>query len=120
MQAVLDTCCDKPVLQYHSGPHRFHVIARSDAVIVNSFLLTTIVGSWRDWERAVVKEKDCAFDEEGGGVLGTLFRTLHVLLRDDHPYREFNAAQLNRVRMVEALLLFCKVGSLYHEPLYIV
>jgi hypothetical protein len=81
-------------------------------------LLTTIVGSWRDWERAASKEKDCAFDEEGGGVLGTLFRTLHVLLRDDHPYREFNAAQLNRVRMVEALLLFCKVGLLYCNMLF--
>jgi hypothetical protein len=111
-QAVLDTCCDKAVLQYQPSPRRFHVATRSDAVIVNSFLLTTIVGSWRDWERAANKEKDCTFDEEGGGVLGTLFRTLHVLLRDDHPYREFNAAQLNRVRMVEALLLFCKVGLL--------
>lgn len=110
LQAVLDTCCDKPVLQYQPGPRRFHVAVRSDAIIVNSFLLTTIVGSWRDWERAADKEKDCAFDEEGGGVLGTLFRALHVLLRDDHPYREFNVAQLNRVQMVEALLLFCKVS----------
>ncbi|XP_069691772.1 lysosomal-trafficking regulator isoform X2 [Periplaneta americana] len=117
LKAVLDTCCDKPVLQYQPGPRRFHIAARSDAVIVNSFLLTTIVGSWRDWERAASKEKDCAFDEEGGGVLGTLFRTLHVLLRDDHPFREFNAAQLNRVRMVEALLLFCKERFLYEETL---
>ncbi|GFG30500.1 hypothetical protein Cfor_08123, partial [Coptotermes formosanus] len=117
LKAVLDTCCDKPVLQYQPGPRRFHVAVRSDAIIVNSFLLTTIVGSWRDWERGAVKEKDCAFDEEGGGVLGALFRALHVLLRDDHPYREFNAAQLNRVRMVETLLLFCKERFLYEETI---
>ncbi|XP_068085277.1 lysosomal-trafficking regulator [Anabrus simplex] len=113
LKAVLDTCCDKPVLQYHPGPRKFHIAHQSDAIIVNSFLLSTIVGSWRDWERA---GEDRLFDE-GGGVLGTLFRTLHVLLRDDHPFREFNATQLNRVHMVEALLLFCKERFLYEESL---
>lgn len=102
-QAVLDACCDKPVLQHQSGPQcQFRVVHQSEAIVVNSFLLSTIVGSWRDWERIVVAGED-------GGVLGTLFRALNVLLRDDHPFREFNASQFNRVRLVEALLLFCKV-----------
>ncbi|XP_063221149.1 lysosomal-trafficking regulator isoform X2 [Bacillus rossius redtenbacheri] len=113
LKAVLDTCCDKPVLQFHPGLRKFQVVQQSDAIIVNSFLLSTIVGSWRDWEST--DEACCEDDGEGGGVLGTLFRTLHVLLRDDHPYREFNAAQLNRVRMVDALLLFCKERFLYDE-----
>ncbi|GLH06434.1 Neurobeachin [Gryllus bimaculatus] len=113
LKAVLDTCCDKPVLQYHPGTRKFHIACQSDAIIVNSFLLSTIVGSWRDWERA--GEEQLFY--EGGGVLGTLFRSLHVLLRDDHPFREFNATQLNRVRMVEALLLFCKERFLYEEAL---
>ena len=78
---------------------------------MNSFLLSTVVGSWRDWERGATAAED-------GGVLGTLFRALHVLLRDDHAYREFNAAQLNRVRLVEALLLFCKVRETHSLTLF--
>lgn len=91
------------MLQHQSGPQcQFRVVHQSEAIVINSFLLSTIVGSWRDWERVVVPGED-------GGVLGTLFRALNVLLRDDHPFREFNASQFNRVRLVEALLLFCKV-----------
>ncbi|KAK3927653.1 Lysosomal-trafficking regulator [Frankliniella fusca] len=109
LKAVLDACCDKPILQHQSGPQcQFRVIHQSEAIVVNSFLLSTIVGSWRDWERISVAGED-------GGVLGTLFRALHVLLRDDHPFREFNASQFNRVRLVEGLLLFCKERFLYDE-----
>lgn len=109
LKAVLDACCDKPVLQHQSGPQcQFRVVQQSEAIVVNSFLLSTIVGSWRDWERVLVAGEE-------GGVLGTLFRALHVLLRDDHPFREFNASQFNRVRLVEALLLFCKERFLYEE-----
>lgn len=99
----MDACCDKPVLQHQPGPQcQFRVVPQTEAIVVNSFLLSTIVGSWRDWERV-------AAPGEEGGVLGTLFRALLVLLRDEHPFREFNASQFNRVRLVEALLLFCKV-----------
>lgn len=109
LKAVLDACCDKPVLQHQPGPRcLFRVVQQSEAIVVNSFLLSTIVGSWRDWERVAVAGEE-------GGVLGTLFRALHVLLRDDHPFREFNASQFNRVRLVEALLLFCKERFLYEE-----
>ncbi|XP_034250095.1 lysosomal-trafficking regulator isoform X2 [Thrips palmi] len=109
LKAVLDACCDKPVLQHQPGPQcLFRVVHQSEAIVVNSFLLSTIVGSWRDWERVGVAGEE-------GGVLGTLFRALHVLLRDDHPFREFNASQFNRVRLVEALLLFCKERFLYEE-----
>lgn len=109
LKAVLDACCDKPILQHQPGPQcQFRVVHQSEAIVVNSFLLSTIVGSWRDWERVSVAGED-------GGVLGTLFRALHVLLRDDHPFREFNASQFNRVRLVEGLLLFCKERFLYEE-----
>lgn len=109
LKAVLDACCDKPVLQHQSGPQcQFKIVHHSEAIVVNSFLLSTIVGSWRDWERLPVGGED-------GGVLGTLFRSLNVLLRDDHPFREFNASQFNRVRLVEALLLFCKERFLYED-----
>lgn len=75
------------------------MIQQSDAVIVNSFLISTILSSWKDWSRS---------DQENE-VLGILFSALHSLLKDEHPYREFNVSQLNRVRMVDGLLYFCKV-----------
>lgn len=91
----MDACCDKPVLQYHVGQKQFHVIGQTDAIVVNSFVLRTIAGAWNAWDPA--------------GALGPLFQALHALLRDDHRFREFNAAQMNRVGMVDALLIFCKV-----------
>nr|CAD7400993.1 unnamed protein product [Timema cristinae] len=109
LKAVLDSCCDKPVLQFHPGQRQFQVCQQSDAIIVNSFLLWTAVGAWRDWSRGGE-----GVDKEGS-VLGTLLKALHVLLRDEHSHREFNATQLNRVRMVEALLLFCKEQFFYEE-----
>nr|CAD7196152.1 unnamed protein product [Timema douglasi] len=82
LKAVLDSCCDKPVLQFHPGQRRFQVCQQSDAIIVNSFLLWTAVGAWRDWSRGGE-----GVDKEGS-VLGTLFKALHVLLRDEHPHRD--------------------------------
>ncbi|XP_047002591.1 lysosomal-trafficking regulator [Schistocerca americana] len=105
LKAVLDACCDKPVLGYTSaanGPTRVTVLANTDAVVVNSFVLRAVAGAWAAWGPA--------------GALGLLLRALHVLLRDDHPYREFNAAQMNRTHIVDSLLLFCKEQFLQEKP----
>lgn len=96
-QAMLDACCDKPVVQNNAG--NFQVMQHSDAVIVNSFLIPTILDSWKDW-RCSQQEND---------VLRIFFLTLNTLLRDDHPFREFNVSRLNGVHMVDNLLTFCKV-----------
>lgn len=68
---------------------------------MNSFLISTILSSWKEWSRSVQENE----------VLGVLFAALHTLLKDEHPFREFNVSQLNRVRMVDGLLSFCKVRN---------
>ncbi|KAL0267522.1 UNVERIFIED_CONTAM: hypothetical protein PYX00_009770 [Menopon gallinae] len=103
IKAMLDACCDKPVVQNNAG--NFQVMQHSDAVIVNSFLISTILESWKDW-RCSQQEND---------VLRIFFLTLSTLLRDDHPFREFNVSRLNGVHMVDSLLTFCKERLLYED-----
>jgi hypothetical protein len=42
--------------------------------------------------------------------LATFLDTLLAMLRDDHPYREFNAHQLNSAQTIPALIQFTKVA----------
>ena len=104
LQAIFDCCCDHPgIVNYHSITGQFCVTNHSDALIVDANLITvSILSSWKEWE----------FTEVSYGQTNALlmyFQALHALLRDDHPHREFNAAQLNRVKLIDALLYFCKV-----------
>ncbi|KAG8236420.1 hypothetical protein J437_LFUL012841 [Ladona fulva] len=132
LKAILDSSCDKSVLHYQSPPGKFHIMTQSNAIITQPGLLLMVIQAWRGWENfhriQDSKESSTTFDfvkncikcdnsssnldnlsvESSGGSFGMYLSVLLALLRDDHPYREFNAAQLNRVGTVEALLLFCK------------
>lgn len=53
-------------------------------------------------------------------LLQPMFASLQTLVCDEHPFREFNVSQLNRVRTMKTLLSFCKVSldelkMLYNE-----
>lgn len=97
-QAILDACCDKPVIvETVSG---LIVNTQSNAIIKNSVLLSALAGIWLDAATS-------------SSVLLALFTALQCLLRDEHPHREFNVAQLNHVRIMTALLNFCKVRSIF-------
>lgn len=97
---MLDACCDRSLIPLQLPGGEIAVSYNADSLVTNSFLLATGVRAWRAWDAA---------------ALSCLFGALHALLRDDHPHREFNAAQLNRVRLVETLLLFCKEKFLYED-----
>lgn len=110
LKAIFDVCCDHPgVINYHSVTGQFCVTNQSDAIIVDAKLISvSILSSWKEWE----------FTEVSYGqtnVLVMFFQGLHALLRDDHPHREFNASQLNRVKFIDALLYFCKERFLCEE-----
>jgi hypothetical protein len=100
LKAVLDACCDRSVIPQTGG--ELTVSNAVEAIVTNSFLLNTAIRAWRAWN-------------SNANALSSLFRALHALLRDDHPHREFNAAQLNRARLTETLLLFCKEKFLYED-----
>lgn len=100
LKAFLDACTDRSLMPAQPPVSDVSVSHISDAIVVNAFLLVTTLKAWRAWD-------SCA--------LSCLFRALHALLRDDHPQREFNAFQMNRMRLVETLLMFCKDKFLYEE-----
>ncbi|XP_059485723.1 lysosomal-trafficking regulator isoform X2 [Neocloeon triangulifer] len=100
LKSCLDACTDRSLMPLQLPGGDIAVSHISDAIVINSFLLATTVKAWRAWDSS---------------ALSCLFRSLHALLRDDHPFREFNAAQMNRVRLVETLLMFCKEKFLYEE-----
>lgn len=100
LKAFLDACTDRSLMPSQLPMNDVSVSHVSDAIVVNSFLLVTTLKAWRAWDSS---------------ALSCLFRALHALLRDDHPQREFNAFQMNRMRLVETLLMFCKDKFLYEE-----
>ena len=94
----MDAGCDKPIIDNHDGG--FHIINNMDSIIVNSFLIASILSSWKDLSSKLQENE----------VLELFLSALLALTRDDHPYREFNVAQLNRVKLIQCLLSFCKVN----------
>lgn len=99
-QALLDTCCDRPGLLSSCTKGKFTLDKKFEAILVVPELIArSVLYGWRDWEPGGQSE-----------VMLQMFQALLILLRDDHPYREFNAAQLNRVHFVNSLFQFCKVS----------
>uniref|UniRef100_A0A1B6DVR8 Lysosomal-trafficking regulator n=1 Tax=Clastoptera arizonana TaxID=38151 RepID=A0A1B6DVR8_9HEMI len=104
LKVLMDICCDKPGLLNICNKNRFFLNTQAECIIVLPDLLSkTILCSWRDWEP--------------GSYMLQLFQALYILLRDDHPHREFNAWQLNRVHFVNSLLQFCKERFCHGEGL---
>ncbi|XP_071440474.1 lysosomal-trafficking regulator isoform X2 [Hetaerina americana] len=118
LKVLLDASCDKSVLHHHSATGEFRIVTQSNAIITQPGLLLVVMQAWRGWKRHDGTTRRDGKGEGGCRVgcspgaedtgLGLFFGILLILLRDDHPHREFNASQLNRVGMVEATLLFCK------------
>ncbi|CAB3359283.1 Hypothetical predicted protein [Cloeon dipterum] len=98
LKSFLDACTDRSLMPLQLPASDLAVSHVSDAIVTNSFLLaTTVKAAW------------------DSTALSCLFRAMHTLLRDDHPFREFNATQMNRVRLVETLLVFCKEKFIYED-----
>ncbi|XP_073990723.1 lysosomal-trafficking regulator mauve isoform X4 [Rhodnius prolixus] len=96
LKAILDTCCDRGGL-LSTWTDELQVNASCDYILTDPFIIVTLVlRAPQAWLNAP------------GSPLALLLRSLLALLRDDHPFREFNAAQLNRANALEAILEFCK------------
>lgn len=97
---LMDVCCDRPgLLTVHPASGQVSLSPAGPLLVTEPGLLAgPVLGAWRQWARTP-------------SALYTLLQALQALLRDDHPYREFNAAQFNRAQLLDSLLLFCKVSS---------
>ncbi|CAH1403230.1 unnamed protein product, partial [Nezara viridula] len=93
LKAILDTCCDKPGIIVTWGDE-LSVSNEGDFVLTDpETLVSLILSSSTSWST---------------NTLQLFLKSLLSLLRDDHPHREFNSAQLNRAYALEAILYFCK------------
>lgn len=99
LQAILDTCCDKPGIIVTWGDE-LSVSAEGDFVLTDPETLVSLIL--------------CSSTTWSTNTLQLFLKSLLSLLRDDHPHREFNSAQLNRAYALEAILDFCKVCFKYY------
>lgn len=97
LQAILDTCCDKAGFITVWGDE-LNVNTEGDYLLTDpECLITLLLSSSLSWSPPTLR---------------LFFKALLSLLRDDHPHREFNACQLNRVHSLDAILYFCKVKNI--------
>lgn len=109
LNSILETACDKPVLTRRSDG--FYVVSTTNANIVHSNLLMSIIQRYSDWY--VPKCNDSS-------ILATLLETIQALVREKHPRQLQNIQSLSKVGLIPALLNFCKIHLVgVPEPVYL-
>lgn len=101
LKAILDAACDCPILIRDSGTKSHLIAQHTEAIITDADLIKCMLEAWRTWAMY--------------GALNLLLQSMLLLLKDQHPHREFNASQLNRIHFVDTILVMCKVSGLYHN-----
>ncbi|KAL7305380.1 hypothetical protein TKK_0002123 [Trichogramma kaykai] len=101
LKAVMDAVCDCPIIVKDTATNNHLVSQNSESVITDPELLKCTLEAWRTW---------ATYDS-----LNLLLQALLQLLKDQHSQREFNASQMNRIRIVETLLSMCKEYFLYDD-----
>ncbi|XP_011343929.2 lysosomal-trafficking regulator isoform X3 [Ooceraea biroi] len=99
LKAILDAACDSSAIIKDIGSGNHSIFQNCEAVITDPELIKGALTAWRAWAK---------YD-----TLNLLLQALLLLLRDQHSQREFNASQLNRVGIVDAILTMCKEHFMY-------
>ncbi|XP_023288682.1 lysosomal-trafficking regulator isoform X2 [Orussus abietinus] len=101
LKSVLDAACDSSILIKDVGSGNHSISQNCEAVITDPELIKGALGVWRTWAK---------YD-----ALNLFLQALLLLLRDQHSQREFNASQLNRVGIVDTILILCKEHFMYED-----
>ncbi|XP_041043517.1 lysosomal-trafficking regulator isoform X2 [Carcharodon carcharias] len=97
LKALLDGCCNVPILNFNESTGQFEIDTESSAVIQDVKLLSELLLDWKIWSKAQ------------NGVWETLMAALEVLIRVHHPKQMFNVKQLLKAQVVYRFLLTCQV-----------
>lgn len=97
LKAILDAACDSSIIIKDISGGNPSISQNCEAVIIDPELIKGALSAWRAWAKC--------------DTLNLLLQALLLLLRDQHSQREFNASQLNRVRIVDTILTLCKVSK---------
>ncbi|XP_059049622.1 uncharacterized protein LOC131844698 [Achroia grisella] len=107
LKVILDAACSAPLLIISGGVS----ISRGDAALIEPRLLVLLLRAWKHLDGP--PDQEVQWEEEGrgpqrGSVWALTLRCVCALLRDDHPRREFNLYQMQRLGLLAHLLLVCK------------
>ncbi|XP_014603828.1 PREDICTED: lysosomal-trafficking regulator isoform X1 [Polistes canadensis] len=101
LKAMLDAACDSSILIKDIGSGNPIISQNCEAVITDPELVKGALTAWRTWVKS--------------DTLNLLLQAILLLLRDQHSQREFNAFQLNRVGIVDTILMLCKEHFMYED-----
>ncbi|XP_043669052.1 lysosomal-trafficking regulator isoform X1 [Vespula pensylvanica] len=101
LKAMLDAACDSSILIKDIGSGNPSISQNCEAVITDPELVKGALTAWRTWAKS--------------DTLNLLLQAILLLLRDQHSQREFNAFQLNRVGIVDTILMLCKEHFMYED-----
>ncbi|XP_058802324.1 lysosomal-trafficking regulator isoform X2 [Phymastichus coffea] len=101
LKAILDAACDCPIIIRDPGTKNHSISQNTEAIITDADLIKCIFEAWRTWTM---------YD-----ALNLLLQAILLLLKDQHPHREFNSSQLNRINFVDSILMMCKEHFMYEE-----
>lgn len=94
LKVILDSACNSSLF-IKDVKDEIHMICHDcNTLITDPELFKYALEAWKIWS-----EHD---------TLSLFLHSLLLLLRDQHPQREFNAFQLNRIQFVETILNLCK------------
>ncbi|XP_034950425.1 lysosomal-trafficking regulator [Chelonus insularis] len=101
LKAILDCACDNSIIVNDVSNDTYTILQNCEAVVIDPELIKEALSAWRTWIK---------FE-----TFNIFLQALFTLLRDQHEQREFNATQLNRVGIVETILLICKEHFMYED-----
>ena len=98
MAAVLiNLSCSTPIVMTTGG--------NGDAIVVDPHLLSFAIQCWKHWQRYSDVRR-----HHGRTTMDLLLDSLQHLLRDNHPYRDFNVKQMERAGILPLLLHLARVS----------
>ncbi|XP_037870206.1 lysosomal-trafficking regulator isoform X2 [Bombyx mori] len=108
LEVILNEACSSPIMSVNGD--NIILMGRTDAVLLEPSLLVLLLKAWRHLETG----QEYNWEVEQGGAVGRgsgfalLLSAMLLLLRDHHPRRHFNLLQMNRLDLMDYLLLALK------------
>lgn len=111
LKVILDEACSAPLLSTCGGS--VQLATRTDSVLLQPALLVLLTRAWRylDTEQQLSWEVETSAGSreiQRGTAWALTLCCIRALLRDSHPRRAFNHYQMNRLNLLNHLLLACK------------
>ncbi|XP_023931174.1 lysosomal-trafficking regulator-like, partial [Lingula anatina] len=96
LKVLLDACLSESVIHFNTVTKAYSFIPYAKAIIQDVSIVREILLAWKVWDKGNVE------------VWHLCFVALEELIKEQHPYREFNRQQLHCAKTVDKLLVTCQ------------